>query len=269
MTTAPERADAPPIKGGPLRRKLHGLYYGDRQEALRFRLAILAVDLAIIGFFVAAPFLVRGTVFYALDYAIAALLAVDLAARGWAHGDLKRWARRPIVWVDLAILVSLLFPFAFYNFGFLRVLRLWTLVHTELFWRTVSRGRFDDTRVEDITKAGVNLFVFVFIATGFVYASFAKIHSGINSYLDALYFTITALTTTGFGDITLPGVWGKWLSIIIMIVGITLFVRLGQALLRPDKVRFSCWRCGLMRHDYDAVHCKACGATLAIPNDEA
>ena len=27
----------------------------------------------------------------------------------------------------------------------------------------------------------------------------------IANYIDALYFTVTALTTTGFGDITLPG----------------------------------------------------------------
>jgi voltage-gated potassium channel len=53
-----------------------------------------------------------------------------------------------------------------------------------------------------------------------------------------------------------------------MVVGITLFVRLGQALLRPHKVFFPCPRCQLQRHDYDAVHCKACGETLAIPNDE-
>jgi voltage-gated potassium channel len=230
---------------------------------------VLSVDTVLVGFFIAAPFLERGRVFYVLDYSAAALLALDLAARGWAFGDLRRWLRRPIVWIDGCILISLLFPAAFYNFGFLRVLRLWTLVRSDLFWRTVSKGRFDDTQVEETVKAGTNLVVFIFVATGFVYASFANVHSGINSYLDALYFTVTALTTTGFGDIVLPGAWGKALSIVIMVVGITLFVRLGQALLRPSKVRFQCSRCGLMRHDLDAVHCKACGQILAIPNDEA
>ena len=37
--------------------------------------------------------------------------------------------------------------------------------------------------------------------------------------------------------------------------------------LRPPKVRFSCPRCGLMRHEPDAVHCKACGLLLNIPNE--
>ena len=38
-------------------------------------------------------------------------------------------------------------------------------------------------------------------------------------------------------------------------------------MLRPAKVIFPCPDCGLQRHDVDAVHCKACGKLLAIPND--
>ena len=39
--------------------------------------------------------------------------------------------------------------------------------------------------------------------------AFAAWGSSIAHYLDALYFTVTALTTTGFGDITLPGTTGR------------------------------------------------------------
>ena len=89
----------------------------------------------------------------------------------------------------------------------------------------------------------------------------------IRNYADALYFTVTALTTTGFGDITLPGTGGRLLTVAIMISGVTLFIGLLRAVLRPPKVRFSCPRCGLMRHEPDAVHCKACGLLLNIPNE--
>ena len=65
----------------------------------------------------------------------------------------------------------------------------------------------------------------------------------------------------------LPGTWGRLLSIIIMLVGVTLFVRLAQALFRGGKVFFPCPTCGLRRHDVDAVHCKACGRVLCIPDD--
>ncbi|MFN9335447.1 MAG: potassium channel family protein, partial [Alphaproteobacteria bacterium] len=106
-----------------------------------------------------------------------------------------------------------------------------------------------------------------FVMTAVVYESQRAINPKIADYADALYFTVTALTTTGFGDITLEGKFGKLLSVFIMICGVTLFLRLAQALFRPRKVRFPCPSCGLQRHDPDAVHCKACGTRLAIPDE--
>jgi len=79
----------------------------------------------------------------------------------------------------------------------------------------------------------------------------------------------TALTTTGFGDITLPGTAGRLITVVIMIFGVTLFLNLAKALLAPSKVRFPCPVCGLQRHDSDAVHCKACGTVLNIPDEGA
>ena len=252
-----------------IRARLRALYHGTSQTAVRFRLAVLTIDLIIVAFFIAAPVLKHvGFAFYVVDYVVAAILAADLAARALAYTDIKDWLKRPIVWVDLFILATLLFPAWLFNLGFLRVLRLWTLVNSEFFWRTIGR-RYDDTRVEDTVRALVALVTFVFVATGFVYTSFMGRYEGISGWIDALYFTVTSLTTTGYGDILLPGAWGKIVSIVIMLVGVTLFVRLGQTLLRPHKVRYPCEQCGLKVHDPDAVHCKACGHLLCIPDEGA
>ena len=252
-----------------IRARLRALYHGSSRTAVRFRMAVLTVDLIIIAFFIAAPVLKHvGLAFYIVDYVVAALLAADLAARALAYSDIKDWLKRPIVWVDLFILATLLFPAWLFNLGFLRVIRLWTLVNSDFFWRTVGR-KYDDTRVEDTTKALVALVTFVFVATGFVYTGFMGRYEGISGWVDALYFTVTSLTTTGYGDILLPGIWGRLVSIVIMLVGVTLFVRLGQTLLRPHKVRYPCEKCGLQVHDPDAVHCKACGNLLCIPDEGA
>lgn len=250
-----------------LRALMRALYEGDSATAVRFRMGVIVVELALIGFFIASPFLREYPVFLVIDYAAAVIVAADIAARGLASPGWRNWIVRPTVWVDLFILMTLLFPLWLFNLAFLRVLRLWSLFHSDVFWRTVGR-RYDDTRWEDAAKATATMTTFVFVATGFVYVSFARTHPGISGYVDALYFTVAALTTTGFGDVTLPGVWGKLLSIIIMISGITLFVRLAQALIRPFKVRFACPTCGLMRHEPDAVHCKACGELLNLPNED-
>ncbi|WP_091741584.1 potassium channel family protein [Phenylobacterium immobile] len=267
--TAPARTPRTPRT--PWRRfriQLRSLYHGQSPQSVRFRLAIIVVDLALIGFFIAAPLLRDAPYFLALDYFCAAVLACDMAARALAFRSIIAFLKRPIVWADLFVLATLLAPNLAFNLGFLRVLRLWTLFHSEFFWATIGR-RYDDTRVEDVTRAGVTLLTFLFIITGFVYTSFAGRHAGIDGYVDALYFTVATLTTTGFGDIVLPGTWGKLVSIATMICGITLFVRLAQALFRPHKVRFTCPTCALMEHDPDAVHCKACGTILNIPNNEA
>ncbi len=249
-----------------LRARLRYLYHGSQPPAVRFRLAVIGVDIVIIAFFLAAPILRNmGWAFYVIDYLIAVVLAADLAARAYAYADIRDWLKRPIVWVDLFVLATLLFPAWLFNLGFLRMLRLWTLLNSDFFWRTVGH-KFDDTRVEGVVRALANLVTFVFVATGFVYATFRGT-PGVGGYVDALYFTVATLSTTGFGDVTLPGAWGKLLSIAIMLTGITLFLRLAQALIRPSKISFPCDRCGLSKHDPDAVHCKACGNLLCIPDE--
>jgi voltage-gated potassium channel len=151
--------------------------------------------------------------------------------------------------------------------GFLRILRTVRLLHT---YQLLARMRRDSTwfrRHEEVVLAVVHLSVFIFIMTGIVYETQHATNKDIANYADALYFTVTALTTTGFGDITLTGTAGRLISVVIMILGVTLFFNLARALLQPAKIRFRCPACGLMRHEPDAVHCKACGVVLDIPDE--
>jgi voltage-gated potassium channel len=249
-----------------LRAQLRALYHGETPTAVRFRLGMLILDVVLIGFFFAAPLMRDRPAFLWADYAIAVVVAFELGARGLATPNFGRWLLRTGL-IDVVVLITLMFPLQLANFAFLRVLRLWSLVHSEFFWDTIAR-RYDDTRWEDLTKGIATLATFLFLAAGTVYALYARQHAGIDHFIDALYFTVATVTTTGFGDITLPGATGRLLSILIMISGVTLFVRLAATLVRPHKVRFACPSCGLQRHDYDAVHCKACGVLLNIPNDE-
>ncbi len=248
----------------PWRERLRQLYVGTDRRATRFQWAVASVDLVIIAFFILSPVLQDLRNFLWFDYAVALLLAADLVARATAATRLSRWLRRPVVWVDLVVLATLLAPLWLVNLGFLRILRLWSLSQKDLFWRSLRRRGYGEW--EDVGRAALNLVTCLFVITGFVYTAFARPGSGMEGWVDALYFTVATITTTGFGDITLPGTAGKLTSIVTMIVGISLFVRLAQALFRPYKVSFRCPRCALLRHEPDAVHCKACGEQLSIPN---
>jgi voltage-gated potassium channel len=260
-------AQAASAEATGLRGRLRALYHGQTPGAVRFRLSVITLDFLLIGFFIATPFIRDHPTFLIVDYVIAFIVAVETVARAWASPTVVRWLRQTGL-VDMVVLATLLFPLTLWSFAFLRILRLWSLFHSDFFWETIGR-RYDDTRWEDTTKAVVTMLTYLFIVTGAVYAFYARQHPGINGYVDALYFTVTSVTTTGYGDIVLPGTVGKLISIGIMISGITLFVRIAQTLTKPHKVRFDCPACGLMRHDPDAVHCKACGVLINIPNEDA
>lgn len=247
------------------RQRLRRLYVGTDPQAVRFQWAFATVDLIIIGFFIMSPVLQDLKAFLWFDYAVALLLTADLTARAAAAVSIRQWLRRPSVWVDFVVLATLLAPLWLANLGFLRILRLWTLSQKGLFWRSLRRHGYQEW--EDVGRAAINLVTCLFIITGFIYTAFARPGSGMEGWVDALYFTVATITTTGFGDITLPGAAGKLTAIVTMIVGISLFVRLAQALFRPYKVTFCCPKCALMRHEPDAVHCKACGHLLAIPDE--
>lgn len=248
-----------------LRNMLRKLYHGRTPAAFRFQLVAIIIDLAIIGFFIATPVIQQSSSFLWLDYTVAALVAADMTARLLASNDMLRLIRQPASWIDVFILLTLLMPTALANLGFLRILRLWSLSRSGALWRHLEmRGL---RRWREASHAVINLLTFLFVITGFVYTFFFRTQAGLEGYIDALYFTVATVTTTGFGDIVLPGIAGKLTAIATMIIGISLFVRLAQALFRPAKVFFPCPQCGLQRHEPDAVHCKACGHLLKIPDD--
>lgn len=250
-----------------LRARLHSLYFGRSKPSIRFQGWLLVFDFILIAFFIASPFLERTPAFLLVDYLIASLLALDLAARAWAYGDLRRWFMRPIVWADIAVLASLVAPAFVSNLGFLRLLRAYSLINGQAFWRVIGGGRWRESELSDLVKASSNLIVFIFMMSALVHSGFAARVPTLHSYMESLYFTVATLTTTGYGDIVLPGFWGRALSIFIMIGGVSLFFRLVQVTIRTPKVRHACPTCGLMRHEADAVHCKACGTQLSIRHD--
>jgi voltage-gated potassium channel len=250
-----------------LLRTLRYYYESDTRDGHRFRYALLAFDIATVLFIVITSFTPRGELVEWLDIVFGVALLADFAARLAISRARLREFLHPATWADLAAIVSFLAPVIGEGAGFLRILRTVRLLHT---YQLLARLRKDSPwfrQREEAVLAVIHISVFIFIMTGIVYETQYASNKDIANYADALYFTVTALTTTGFGDITLPGTTGRLISVIIMILGVTLFFNLARALLHPSKVRFRCPDCALLRHEPDAVHCKACGALLNLPDD--
>jgi voltage-gated potassium channel len=273
---AHSRKNPPPPALGPteghaeipsFRDRLRRLYFGESRLAQQFRYGLLVFDVVTIAFIIGTSFLPRATWVEWLDVIFGVIILADFSARLFVSPHPVKEFAHPATWADMVAIVSFLAPVVGEGAGFLRILRTLRLLHT---YQLVAQLRGDSLffrRNEEVIHTVVNLTVFLFIMAGVVYQTQHWHNPAIANYVDALYFTVTALTTTGFGDITLQGPWGRIISIIIMIFGVTLFLRLLQALVRPHKVRHPCPACGLQRHDADAVHCKACGLLLNIPDE--
>ena len=265
-------ADAPPPKRaaereGTFRHLLYELYYGRTRRAETFRYALLAFDVLVVVFVVVASFFHDADWVLIADPILGTVILLDFAARMSIARRPWRELMHPVGIADLIVIISLLAPVLGGNFAFLRVLRVLRVFRS---YQTVSRLQRDVPffqRNQELIFSALNLIVFILIMTALVFESQVGANDQIRNYADALYYTVTTLTTTGFGDITLPGTEGRLLAVLIMIFGVSLFLRLAQTVFRPSKVHFECPKCGLSRHDADAVHCKHCGETINIPNE--
>jgi voltage-gated potassium channel len=246
---------------------LRQLYEAGTPRGHAFRYGLLAFDLVTILFIVTTSFIPRNVLIETLDIVFGVAILADFLARATISRERWRDLLHFSTWADIAAIASFLAPVIGEGFAFLRILRTLRLLRT---YQLLARLRADSSffrRHEDAIFASTNLAVFIFVMTGFVYETQHYRNAEIHNWADALYFTVTALTTTGFGDITLPGTLGRLTSVAIMIFGVTLFFNLARALISPSKVRYRCPTCGLLRHDADAVHCKACGTLLNIPDE--
>ncbi len=244
--------------------KIRALYEDDTRKAHSFRYALLAFDVLTIVFVIVTSFFARSTAIEIVDAVLGVLILADFLARAWLQPNRRRLFLRLSTWADMIAILSFLAPVAGEGLGFLRILGTLRLLHTYQLQMRLQQdfGYFRANR--DIVLAAVNLGVFLFVMTGLIYTTQGASNPDIGNYADALYFTVTTLTTTGFGDITLTGTWGRMLAVGVMIFGVTLFLRLLQVLFRPAKIRYECPTCGLILHDRDAVHCKHCGETVHI-----
>lgn len=244
------------------------LYTGRTRRATRFRYALLVFDAITILFFIVTAPMPLSRELLLVDAVLGVIILADLSARLWIEPDKAKFFRQVYVIGDLIVLASLLLaPFMGQTLAALRVLRALRLLHSYHVLHDLRRDNRFFRSHEDAIVAAVNLFVFIVLMTSLVFYLRVGDEPGLDSYIDALYFTVATLTTTGFGDIVMISPGGKLLSVVIMVVGVALFIRLARAIFVPARIKYKCPDCGLNRHDPDAIHCKHCGKDLKIETE--
>lgn len=250
-----------------LKAKLIDLYEPDNRDTLWFTYGLLVFDALVMIYLIISSFYHGHHLVSSIDIVLGLIIAADFTARLYIAKKPLKHLLNPLMIIDLLVIISLLMPSEGELFAFLRAMRIFSILRSPYLMNRVKRDIPFFQQYEDVIKSSTNLFIFIFIMTAIVFETQVGINNKIDNYLDALYFTVSTLTTTGFGDVVMMGSLGKFVAVMIMVFGVSLFIRLIQTVYRANKVRFECNKCGLYLHDRDASHCKACGNVIKIPDE--
>jgi voltage-gated potassium channel len=243
-----------------IKKSLRRIFYGRTIGTTYVNDILLIANLAVVMMSITSLFLETGRAFQYVEFGFGAFFAIEYALRFWVSRHKVQFFFRLVNVLDILVIGSLLTTVFVPNLAVLRILRTLQILRAYKFYgkRFDHHNEFIYRNLEIIT-ASVNIIVFLFVMSTLVFIQQRPINDSVSSYLDALYYTIATVTTTGFGDITVVGTGGKLLSIIIMILGVTLFFRLIKSIFVPHQLYTICSHCGHDHHSLDAHYCSQCG----------
>ncbi|UCB51043.1 MAG: ion transporter [Deltaproteobacteria bacterium] len=167
----------------------------------------------------------------------------------------------------LALLVLPVFGITL-NFGFVKLIRIFRVFRIFRFLRFTADPYFFFGSITQqllkVVRLVLTILMIFFISSGLFFYVEQDINTKVKNFGDAFYFTVVALTTAGFGDITPKSDAGKWVTVLMILSGIILIPWQISRIVREwvhmaSKAEIVCPGCGLRYHERDASHCKACG----------
>jgi len=214
------------------------------------------------------------TFMWRAEIVIVAVFIVEYAARLYAARNRFKQVRDIYSVIDLITILPTL-ALIFFSaggvqadigaVGVIRGLRIFRILR---FFRFTADPDFFFGRVTHQLLRVLRLFLTIaiifFVSSILFYEVEHPINANVATFTDAFYFTVVALTTVGFGDITPLSEGGKWVTILMILSGIVLIPWQISRIVK-EWIHFArkrdivCTHCGLRYHDDDASHCKSCG----------
>jgi voltage-gated potassium channel len=248
-------------------------------------IGIISLNLAVCLLFVADTYSISAAVrafLWKFEIGVVAFFILEYAARIYASPNRRRqWLDIYSVIDLLAILptvmlwVLLLFGID-YDLGFIQMIRGFRVFRIFRFLRFTADPDFFFGRITHqllkVVRLVFTIIMIFFISAGLFYQMEYRINPQVQNFGDAFYFTVVALTTVGFGDITPQSQNGKWITVLMIFSGIILIPWQASLIVKEwihmaQKVDVVCPNCGLRYHDKDASHCKSCGHVIYQPYD--
>ena len=231
-----------------------------------FHIIQLIIDITAISYFLYETF--SDNIIPVLNITILTVLIAEYLILLIGSKNKIKFFVHPFAIIKLIVIVSFAPTFR-YEIGFIRALRMLHIFSLYSKTKVISGGSSFFKKHHNTIIHFAQFVIFVFLISGAIYSFQNETNPNINNFTDAFYYTITTVTTTGFGDITPVTTAERSVSILIMILGITLFFRLANSIARGGNKRYKeCKACGLVHHDRDATHCKHCGSIIHIQHSE-
>ncbi|HEY9648492.1 MAG TPA: ion transporter [Chroococcidiopsis sp.] len=202
-----------------------------------------------------------------IDTVILGIFSVEYGLRLWSAPKKLKYIFSLYSLIDLVAIVPFFWSSA--NVRFIRIFRWFRILRLIRFFegRTIL-GYVSGEDSAIFARILFTLFAIIFVFTGLIYQCEHPVNPDeFATFLDALYFAIATMTTVGFGDVTPISELGRFLTVLMILTGITLIPwQLGDLIKRlvktANQVETVCSSCGLALHDTDAQFCKMCGQAL-------
>jgi voltage-gated potassium channel len=204
------------------------------------------------------------------------IFILEYAARMWVASKKVKHFFNIYSLIDLMVIIPALISFA--NVGFLRifrilrvfrVIRVVRVLRFQRIFRSTNTvfGKFTESKLI-IVRIVLTLITIIFVSSGLIWAIESRVNPNqFSNIWSAIYFSVVTMTTVGYGDITPLSGWGKAVTVIMILSGVALIPWQVGKLIRVlvvshSKYQTKCKKCGLIEHDFDALHCKNCGTIL-------
>lgn len=216
-----------------------------------------------------------GELFLVLEWGFTALFTIEYALRLMIVNRPLRYATSFYGLIDVLAVLPTYLALFFSGIQFLivlrilRILRIFKILHMNQY---VEEGGL---LIGALARSSRKIFIFLLTILTVVTIFGALMYlvegekSGFTSIPTSMYWAIVTVATVGFGDIAPVTTLGRLLTSMLILIGYGIIAvptgiyaaELFSAVRQGRDLR-TCGGCGLIGHDHDAKHCRACGHAL-------
>lgn len=210
-----------------------------------------------------------------IEWGITLLFTLEYGLRLYSTQQTKKYALSFYGVVDLLAILPTYLSLVYAGAQSLLVIRALRLLRI---FRVLKLGRYireANILAQAIAQSRTRIVIFLFAITvlGFISGAFMYLiegsANGFTSIPQSVYWSLTTITGTGYGDTVPITPAGKMLAVFIMVLGYSLII-VPTGILSSELIRMSdlntrsCQSCSKEGHDANAKHCKYCGEKLGF-----